>query len=170
MQHRNINSHLIEPLKRTFFPLGINAYSLCCGWPCVSTYTREPGFKLRCKQNEYGIVKEGGLYAFNFELNRPHLHRGGKICALYGDGEYTTNHWEEEKKFIVLFCEVLGKEPHEYTFETPHNRPSPGILEIQFKTPLEMDDSDNEEDDESSDESSRESSDESLDDDDRYSS
>ena len=50
----------------------------------------------------YEDVIEGGIYAFNLNLDHPEVCKELMMYALCGSQQYTIDHWDKEKEFWFL--------------------------------------------------------------------
>ena len=119
---------LARALTRTFQPLRIDAFSLCCRPGCTGTYAEaNDGFEYR----------EAGIIAFSLYLGgMNYCDQVQQVGVHYSDFEYLMAHWHQECELIALWCDAVEIPRHACTFHPPRSEKESIVL--QFNVDLRL--------------------------------
>ena len=129
-----LNKELCQDLERVFKPLGVTAFTRCCG-NCKDNYEDH--------DRDFEEREDGGVYFI-----RLHLDGGGydpepdNCYAHYEDFDYIMNNWDDELKLLTLFCRVvyrdeMNKQNFRFKIEKPASQNE--AICISFIDPVELD-------------------------------
>jgi len=132
---QKLNQILAEKLQQRFEPQGICAFSNCCGGQCTGNYAEtNPGFVWRADGIKFFSLKLDGMN---------YVERTDCVYVGYGDYDYLMANWDNEKKVIEDFAEILGVK---CTYKKPKRAEA---IFVKFEKPLELEADEDNEDSES---------------------
>lgn len=117
-----------EILENKFKPMGIVAFSFCCGPGCTGTYDEESSFRYRDK----------GIFFIRLHLSGMNFYPNPTTCSVYySDFEYLIENWEEEKNILHNWCEIIGLLKQDYKILEPKSEKDAITINIEKKLLLE---------------------------------
>lgn len=128
-----LNKELCQDLERVFKPLGVTAFTRCCG-TCKYNYESDEDFEGR---------EDGGVYFIRLDLGGGGYDPKPENCyAHYEDFDYIMNNWDNELKLLTLFCRVvyrdeMNKQNFRFKIEKPASQNE--AICISFIDPVELD-------------------------------
>jgi hypothetical protein len=105
-----LNPIIAAKLENYFKHRGIAAYTRCCRFGCTSTYADDLDWDFR----------EQGIYFVRLSLSGMNYEPLVKsFYAYYSDFAYLKENWEQEKAYLLKYCEILGYNENECTITFP---------------------------------------------------
>jgi len=127
-----MNQVLKNELQDKFGPLGIVAWSGCCRWGCTGSYDEFAKEEFESRENGIYYIR---LHLSGMNYNSEVTSCGVSYCSKEGDPhQYLMEHWDDEIKLLVSFCQILGLGKGDYTITKPGN--SNLNVMINFTPPL----------------------------------
>jgi type IV secretory pathway VirJ component len=130
-KYRSLNKDLCAELERVFKPLGVIAFTRCCG-TCTDTYAEDEDFELR---------EDGGVHFIRLHLEGMSYEQRPDDCyAMYADFEYLMNNWDKEYKMLTQFCRIVtGNKQNDTGFRIEKPKDETEAVCIFFDEPLNLD-------------------------------
>lgn len=98
-----LNEELQTKLENEFKPMGIIAFTNCCGTRyCQDNYADDMGYK---------EIREKGIWFFRIHLNGMNYNDNvSSISVYYDDFDYLMDNWQSESEIINQWIAVISGE------------------------------------------------------------